>query len=107
MAATHSRWEESKMDIFKGNGLGFVQIPGSLEQIAVGDFQNRAVWGINASSDIFRLNPGSNLFEQVAGKLTSISVGDANSVGGINASSDIFRFNPSSNLFEQVAGKLT
>jgi len=98
------------MDIFSWNGHQFVQVPGSLEQIAVGDFEGRAVWGINADSDIFKFNPTSGAFEQVPGKLVSISVAGLAvagnpSVWGINANSDIFTFN--SGAFEPVPGKLT
>jgi len=100
------------MNIFSWNGQKFVQVPGSLEQIAVGDFEGRAVWGVNANSDVFKFNPTSGAFEQVTGKLVSISAagpsvaGNPPSVWGINANSDIFTFNASTGAFEQVPGKL-
>jgi hypothetical protein len=39
-------------DIFQFNGSKFVQVSGSLSQIAV---FGESVWGINSAQDIFRL----------------------------------------------------
>ncbi|MBV9309663.1 MAG: hypothetical protein JOZ73_02465 [Solirubrobacterales bacterium] len=95
------------MNIYRWDGSEFVQVPGSLDQIAIGSFEGRAVWGINANSDIFKFDPDSGSFKQVEGKLTTISVGDVDAIWGINANSDIFRFDPASGSFKQVQGKLT
>jgi tectonin-like protein len=45
------------------------------------------VWGINSSQNIFRFD--GNQFNQVAGKLTQISVGADGTVWGINSSVEL------------------
>ena len=93
-------------EIFQLVGEQFLPVPGELLQISLGNGQS--VWGINASSEIFRLNTSTGRFEQVPGQLTSISVGRDNiaAVFGINASSDIFHFFPSTG-FQLIPGQLT
>src|SRR5208337_4900113 len=90
--------------IFQLVGEQFLPVPGELLQISAGNRQS--VWGINASSEIFRFHTTTGRFEQVPGQLTSISVGQLTLVWGINKSSDIFRGFPD-NTFDQVPGKLT
>jgi hypothetical protein len=91
-------------EIFRLVGGRFTRVPGELQQISVG--QGSAVWGLTASHGIFRLNVTTGFFEQIAGQLTSISVGSENgsAVWGLSPSSGIFRFN--GRAFEQVAGLL-
>jgi hypothetical protein len=50
------------------------------------------VWGVNASNEIFRFNPNSQLFEQIPGSLVQIAIGLGSGVWGINASNEIFKF---------------
>ena len=87
----------------------FVQVPGRLDQIAVGygvdSGTGNGVWGL-AGSQPYRFNFTSNAFEPVPGRLTSISVVDRSNVWGLN-STNIFWFDPGSNNFVQVPGQLT
>jgi hypothetical protein len=87
----------------------FLQVPGSLAQIAVGVGYSKChpyeVWGINGFSQIYRYYC-SGRFEQIAGLLKQLSVGGGD-VWGINDSKQIFRFDPQTSTFKQLPGLLT
>jgi hypothetical protein len=88
----------------------FLQVPGSLAQIAVGVGYSKChpyeVWGINGSSQIYRYNSCTGQFEQIAGLLKQLSVGGGD-VWGINDSKQIFRFDPQTSTFKQLPGLLS
>ena len=66
----------------------FFQVPGRLNQIAVGyvydSTAGNAVWGL-VNSLIYRFNFASKVFEPVPGRLTSISVVDPLTSGASTA----------------------
>jgi hypothetical protein len=89
----------------------FNYVPGALSQIAVGPGYNDRchpyeVWGVNASSQIYRFNYCTRQFEQVPGWLKQLSVGGGD-IWGVNKSNQIFRFNFKTLTFKQLPGLLT
>jgi hypothetical protein len=73
--------------IYRWNGTGWTEIPGSLTSIAVGGGQ---VWGINALQQIYQWN-GTG-WTLMPGSLASIAVGGGE-VWGINGLRQIYRWN--------------
>ena len=81
----------------------FVQIPGSLTQVAVGGGtvrQQDEIWGVGTSGLIYHFNYGTKTFTQVGGSLVQIVVGEGiwdnchpYEVWGLNAADWIFRYN--------------
>jgi hypothetical protein len=89
----------------------FSRIPGVLSLIAVGPgYQDNChpyeVWGINASTQIFRYDFCGKKFDQESGSLTSLAVGGGD-MWGLNGNGQIFRFNFTSGGFDQLPGLLT
>ena len=83
----------------------FMQIPGSLTQIAVGRAE---VWGLNGSN-IYRFNAGQQKFNQITGSLAQIAVGGGSllqqdEVWGVNAAGQVFQYNLNLNEFDFVPG---
>lgn len=62
--------------------------PGSIAQVMVG--YGAAVFGLNASGDIFQWNAPSQSWFQISGNLTAIAVGGNGAVWGINSSRQIY-----------------
>lgn len=102
------------LNIYRFNGSRFVQVPGSLTQIAVGAdgrgvgsavlVPDSAVWGINEHKGIFRFNPSNRLFEKMPGTLEQIAVGSSFHIWGVNVRQEIYRFDGSQ--FVQIPGSL-
>ena len=107
---------DSAGNIYKAtkNGTAWVfsPVPGALDLIAVGaGFDNchpYEVWGLNTAAQIFRYNFCGLNFEQVAGTLGSLAVGNGD-IWGINGNGEVFRFNFKTLAFEryQFAPPLT
>jgi Tectonin domain/Pro-kumamolisin, activation domain len=82
----------------------FQQVSGLLTQIAVG--AAGAVWGLNATGEIFWFNPETQSWAQLQGLLAQIAAGANGDVWGINAAQQIFRFNPETQSWELIPGLL-
>ena len=84
-------------------------IPGAtLSQLAVGSPWN--IWGVNSAHQIFRFNPVTHSFGQVAGSLVQIAVGGGNmqqldAVWGVNSNQQVFQYNGMG--WVQISGSLT
>jgi hypothetical protein len=94
-----------------GASYAFSQVPGILNLIAVGSGYHDnchpyEVWGLNASTQIFRYNYCTKIFDQAPGFLSSLAVGGGD-MWGINANGAIFRFDFTTGGFEQLPGVLT
>ena len=95
-----------------GASYVFNPMPGVLDFIAVGPgYQDNChpyeVWGLNPSAQIFRFNYCLQNWEQVAGTLSTLSVGSGEA-WGLNGNGDVFRFNFTTLAFEQMhAGSYT
>jgi Tectonin domain/Pro-kumamolisin, activation domain len=82
----------------------FKQVPGLLSQIEVG--AAGAVWGIDASGEIFWFNPEAQSWTLMPGLLAQIAVGANGDVWGLNAAQQIFRFNPQIQNWDLIPGLL-
>ncbi len=78
----------------------WVSVPGELNLVEVA--ADGAVWGLNASGDVFTYRNGA--FKSVPGQLGELSVGADGAVWGIDASLHPYRF--SGTTFEQIPGSL-
>lgn len=88
----------------------FKRIPGSLAQVAAG---RNEVWGLDASSQVYRFNSGTTTFAKIPGtlKLTHIAVGggtalQTDQVWGVDATGKIYKFNFKTNTFAHIPGTL-
>jgi hypothetical protein len=77
----------------------FVQLPGTLTQIAVGV---NGVWGLNASGAVFEFNPVTQVFDRLTGTLTKIAAA-GNGVWGINSTNQVVRYEASTRTFFAIA----
>ena len=81
--------------------LNFLFSSGSpLTQIAVGV---SGVWGVNNSNQVYRYDPNTTGFDQVAGTLVQIAAG-GDGVWGLDPLGQIWLWDPSSASFVQVDG---
>lgn len=105
----------SSGDVFKaqlsGTTWSFTQTSGTLDFIAVGagttdKCHPYEVWGVNTATHIFRYNFCNNDFDQIAGLLSSVTVGGGD-IWGLNSADGIFRFNFSTGGFDSMSGTLT
>jgi hypothetical protein len=97
-------------NIYQLTGAGFVKVPGSLSQIAVGPGGRDSchayeVWGINSASQVFRFDYCSGQFNQQPGALAQIAVGGAG-VWGLNSSQEIYELDFATHAFIQIPGTL-
>ena len=96
--------------IFRLSNGSFQQIPGLLTQIAVGPGYETChpaeVWGLNSSGEVFRFDFCSGQFNQAAGQLSQISVGE-HEVWGLTSAGAIFHWNFTTFVFESVPGLLS
>jgi hypothetical protein len=79
-----------------GGSWAFSQVSGVLDLIEVGPgYQDSChpyeVWGLNPSAQIFRFNYCLQNWEQVAGTLSTLSLGSGEA-WGLNGNGDIYRF---------------
>jgi hypothetical protein len=88
----------------------FKRIPGSLAQVAAG---RNEVWGLDASSQVYRFNSGTTTFAKIPGtlKLTQIAVGggtalQTDQVWGVDATGKVYKFNFKTNTFAHIPGTL-
>jgi len=93
-------------DIFRFNGTGFDQIPGSLRQISAGKAD--AVWGVNDDAQLFRFNTASGVFDRVpvSADIASVSVGQTGEAWMLTTDLEIIRLNPTSGSLEGIPGEL-
>jgi Tectonin domain len=82
--------DTSTSDVYRyDDSAGFVNLGCCLTQIQAG---GNGVWGVKGNNTVYRWEASAQHFGQVAGLLTSISVGSGGGVWGINSSQQVFRF---------------
>ncbi|MBV9764579.1 MAG: hypothetical protein JOZ48_07015, partial [Acidobacteriaceae bacterium] len=94
LAATNwAIFAKTSLNAFLLPPIGFINIPGALQQISVGF--DGTVWGINSSQQIYMYNTQTQSFQQAPGDLMHVAVGSNGAVWGVNSSEQVFRYDSS------------
>jgi len=79
------------------------ELPGTGTHITIGADGEK--WHVNSAGHIYRMLPGQNTWQRIAGSLKYIHCTDGSNVAGVNASGNMYRWNGSG--WEQLNGSGT
>ncbi len=103
--ARMARWGQGQLQVYRYNGTSWVNVPGSLSEVSVGNANN--IWGVNAQGQVYQYNSGIGYTNIPGVTLAEVWATYDGAVWGVNTQGSLYEYNSGTQKFTQVTGNVT